>query len=104
MHVDDAAVVLHLHLRVPLEQQDAFRAYVAEAFPLFEARGDCRGAVYQAADDPAVFDEVFYYATEEAHQAAERAIDEDPIQRELLVRWRALLAGPPVVSVMRRWS
>lgn len=99
-----APVILHLRIRVPLARQEAFRAYVAEAFPVFEAGGDCQGAVYRIGDDPEAFDEVFYYASEAAYRAGEAALSTDPRQQALLARWRALLAGPPGVEVVRRWS
>ncbi len=102
MHIDEAAVVLHLHIRVQAEHRQAFFAYVQDAFPVFEAQGDCRGVVYAVAGDPEAYDEVFYYRTEEAYQAGERAIREDPVQVALLQRWRALIAGPPTVVVHRR--
>ena len=101
MRIDEAAVVLHLHIRVKPENRPAFAAYIADAFPVFEAGGDCRGAVYVDATDPEALDEVFYYRTEAAFQAGERAIQEDPVQVALLARWRALLEGPPRVVVKR---
>lgn len=102
MRIDEAAVVLHLHIRVKAGHREAFLAYVRDAFPVFEAAGDCLGAVYAVAGDAEAYDEVFYYRTEEAYQAGERAIREDPAQVALLARWRALLDGPPAVAVHRR--
>lgn len=104
MHIDDAAVILHLLIRVKPENLDAFRAYIRDAFPVFERGGDCRGAVYQDARDPERFDEVFYYRTEAAYQEGERGIREEPEQIALLARWRTLLEGPPEVVVQRRFS
>ncbi|MFN3430262.1 MAG: putative quinol monooxygenase [Candidatus Sericytochromatia bacterium] len=102
MTIDEAAVVLHLHIRVRDDHRQALMAYVREAFPVFEAQGGCKGVLYQDAGDPERYDEVFYYASEESYQAGERAIQEDPEQVRLLERWRALLAEPPVVKVFRR--
>lgn len=102
MRIEEAAVVLHLHIRVRAANREAFRAYIREAFPVFEAQGGCKGAVYGDASDPERYDEVFYYLSEESYQAGERAIREDPEQVLLLARWRALLDGPPRVEVFRR--
>lgn len=102
MTIDDAAVVLHLRIRVRAEHQPAFRDYIREAFPVFEATGGCVGAVYADAADPERFDEVFYYDSEASYQAGERALHEVPEQAALLARWRQLIEGPPVVEVFRR--
>ena len=104
MKIEAAEVVLHLRIRVKADQQPAFQTYLREALPVFEAQGDCQGVVYVDADDPESFDEVFYYASEAAYQAGERAIRENETQIALLARWRALLDGPPQVSVQRRYA
>jgi hypothetical protein len=102
MRIEDAAVVLHLRITVREPNRAAFLAYVREAFPVFEATGGCKGAVYLDARDPERYDEVFYYDGEASYEAGERAIREDPAQVALLARWRALLDGPPEVEVVRR--
>ena len=104
MNVEDAEVVLHLHIRVGTESLLAFKSYLEEAFPVFEAASDCRGIVYACTDDPECFDEVFYYRTAEDYERAERALSEDPRQRALIERWRSLIEGPPRVEVCRRLS
>lgn len=101
MRIDEAKVVLHLQIRVKAANREAFFAYVRDAFPVFEAGGDCLGAVYAVDGDPDALDEVFYYRTVAAYEAGERAIREDPAQVALLARWRALLEGPPTVVVHR---
>lgn len=102
MNVEDAAVVLHLHIRVNTENLLAFKSYVEEAFPVFEAASDCQGMVYACTDDPECLDEVFYYKTAEDYEQAERALTEDPRQKALIAKWRSLLEGPPRVEVCRR--
>lgn len=102
MRIDQAVVVLHLHIRVAEANRAAFLDYIREAFPIFEAGGECQGAVYAHAGDPELYDEVFYYASEAAYEAGEQAIQNDPVQVALLKRWRALLEGPPTVVVNRR--
>lgn len=102
MTLDDAEVILHLHIRIKRENHDAFAAYIHDAFPVFEANGDCRGAVHVSSADPEVFDEVFYYRDEAAYQAGEAALTSDPVQAELLKRWSELLEGPPRIEVFRR--
>jgi hypothetical protein len=103
MNISDAFIVVHLHIRVKQANQAAFGDYLREALPIFESIGDCQGAVYSDAADPECFDEVFYYASEAAYAAAERAIRENPREIALLARWRALLAEPPKVVLERRW-
>lgn len=104
MKIDEAAVVLHLHVRVKQENHEAFWQYIRDAFPVFEAAGDCKGMVYVNVDDPESLDEVFYYSSDAAYQAGERAIRENKAQIALLARWRTLLDGPPRVVVQRRMT
>lgn len=101
MDINGAAVVLHLQIRVKRENHDAFRRYVDEAFPIFEAQGGCRGMVYVDPHDPESFDEVFYYATVADYEAGEQALH---MHEALLARWRALLEAPPQVTVDFRWT
>jgi quinol monooxygenase YgiN len=102
MTVEEAVVILHLRIRVKAANREAFMAYVQVAFPVFEAQGGCKGAIYVDASDPERYDEVFYYDSEESYQAGERAIRENPEQVMLLERWRTLLEGPPLVQICRR--
>jgi hypothetical protein len=102
MRIQDAAVVLHLRLRLKPGCLEEFLVYVAEAFPVFEAGCDCRGVVYRDDADPEAIDEVFYYRTERDFREGERLTDHDPRQVALLQRWRALLACPPQIQVQRR--
>lgn len=103
MNLANAAVILHLTIRVKREHHEAFRLYIHEAFPVFERQGGCKGVVYANSTDPELFDEVFYYDSEASYEASERATCEDPIEIALLARWRALLDGPPRVTVHRPW-
>ena len=102
MHIQDAAVILHLRFRLKPGARQAFFDYFHEARPIFEAGCDCRGVVYAEAGDEEMLDEVFYYRTETDYKAGERLIEEDPAQRALVARWRELLDGPPQVTVQRR--
>ncbi|MBI5536081.1 MAG: hypothetical protein HY898_25395 [Deltaproteobacteria bacterium] len=102
MNIEDAAVVLHLRIRLKPGCMQDFLAYVSDAFPVFEAGCDCKGAVYADARDPEALDEVFYYRTEQDFREGERLTEHDTRQVELLKRWRTLLAGPPQVDVQRR--
>lgn len=83
------------------ENQAAFLQYIEEAFPRFMKDGDSLGMIYRSAEDAETYDEVFYYRTEEAYLAGEKAVSEDPETIALLKRWRALLEGPPQVEVHR---
>lgn len=100
MKIEDIAVILHLKIEIKPDCLQAFRDYIDKAFPIFEATGGSKGMVY-ACEEPNCFDEVFYYQSEEAFQAGDRAIQENPVQAELLKHWRSLLVGPPIVEVRR---
>lgn len=101
MNIEEAAVVFHLRIRIKAENRAAFFQYIDEAFPYYMKSGNSVCVVYQSADDPESYDEVFYYRTEEAYQAGEKAVAENPVDQALLKRWRALLDGPPQVEVYR---
>lgn len=101
MNIEEAAVVLHLRIRVKAANRAAFLQYIDEAFPYYMKSGNSVAVVYQSADDPESYDEVFYYRTEEAYQAGEKAVAENPVDQALLKRWRALLDAPPQVEVYR---
>jgi hypothetical protein len=104
MHVQDAAVVLHLRIRLKPGMLKAFFDYARGAFPVFEASCDCNGIVYADAQHPEAIDAVFDYRTEDDYQLGERLIAEDPAQVALLERWRSLLDGLPRVEVQWRIS
>lgn len=102
MHIQDAAVILHLRFRLKPDARQAFFDYMQDAFPVFEAACDCKGVAYVDAQDADAIDEVFYYRTEADYRTAERLLSEDAAHAALITRWRALLDGAPSVEVQRR--
>lgn len=102
MHIQDAAVILHLRFRLKPDARQDFFTYMQDAFPVFESACDCKGVAYVDAQDDDAIDEVFYYRTEADYRTAERLLKEDAAHAALIARWRALLDGPPQVEVQRR--
>ncbi len=100
MRIEEAAVVFTLRIRLKEDKLEDFKAYVEEAFPVFEKDGDCLGMVYSL-ENSAFLDEVFFYASEEAFRKANWSVEHDPVQVRLLKSWHALLAAPPEVSIAR---
>lgn len=98
--LSEAGVVLHLEVEVPAERREAFRAFCRRAFPVYESVGGCRMALYEDPAKPGRYFETGYYAAMEDYRRAERALTEDPAQAALIKEWRALLSGPPRVSVV----
>ena len=100
--IADAQVVLHLEVEVSPVRRDDFLEFCRRAFPVYESVGGCRMALYEDPAKPGRFFETGYYRAEADYARAERALEEDPAQASLIKEWRALLAGPPRVSVVRR--
>lgn len=100
--LSEAAVVLHLEVEVADGRREDFLAFCRRAFPVYESVGGCRMALYEDPAKPGRFFETGYYRTEADYARAERALHEDPAQAALIKEWRALLAGPPRVSVVSR--
>lgn len=98
----DAAVVLHLDVEVAPERRAEFLGFCRRAFPVYESVGGCRMALYEDPAKPGRFFETGYYRTMEDYRRAERALSEDPAQAALIKEWRALLQGPPRVSVVAK--
>ena len=97
-----AAVVLHLRIKTRAKDRARLRAFCRRAFPVYESVGGTRMELYEDLFAPGSFDEVGYYRALRDYRRSERAIRVDPAQRRLIAEWRALLLGPPEVSVFRR--
>ena len=100
--IADADVVLHLEVEVAAGRRQDFLDFCRRAFPVYESVGGCRMALYEDPAKPGHFFETGYYRTADDYARAERALEDDPAQAALIKEWRALLAAPPRVSVVRR--
>lgn len=100
--IADAGVVLHLEVEVEPARRADFRDFCRRAFPVYDAGGGCRMALYEDPAQPGRYFETGYYATLEDYRRAERALSEDPATAALIKEWRSLLKGPPRVSVVSR--
>ncbi len=100
--IAEAEVVLHLEVEAAVGRREDFLDFCRRAFPVYESVGGCRMALYEDPAKAGRFFETGYYRTEADYARAERALEADPAQAALIREWRALLAGPPRVSVVRR--
>jgi hypothetical protein len=94
-------VVLHLGGRVQPGRLDDLLAFLAEAVPFYERPGGITVSLLTGYDDPEEFIEVVEYADDRTYEADQRRVESDPEMRGYLDRWRALLTGPPRVTVYR---
>ena len=92
-------IELHLRIRVPPERRRAFDAFLAEAAAYYESPGGIRIRLLENRSDPADLLEIVEYESMEVFDADQRRVENDPVMRGYLARWRALLDGPPVVEV-----
>lgn len=92
-------IVLHLAGRVPDGGRPALEAFLAEATAYYEAPGGIRVRLQWDRADPGRFLEIMEYADEDAYEADNARVEQDPEMRAWLARWRALLDGPVVVTV-----
>lgn len=95
------AVLLELEVEVLPEREAEFLAFLALAFPFYESQGG-RMHLFRDERRPGVLVELGQYATDEEWAQVDRLTSEDARTGEVLRRWRALLAGPPKMRVLRR--
>lgn len=100
--IEDAAVVLHLHVEVAQEKRKQFFDFCHRAFPIYESIGGNRMFLYEDASAPGHFDEVGYYRTQDDYRRSEDAIKNDPVQAKLISEWRSLLSSPPKVTIQNK--
>lgn len=100
--IADSEVVLHLEVEVAAGRLEDFLDFCRRAFPVYESVGGCRMVLYEDPAKPGRFFETGFYRTEADYARAERALEADPAQAALIKEWRALLAAPPRVSIVRR--
>jgi quinol monooxygenase YgiN len=92
-------VILHLRIRVPPENRNALIAFLHEAVVYYEAPGGIRIRLLERRDAIGTFLEVVEYDSVDIYDADQERVAHDPRMRELLARWRGLLAEPPVVEI-----
>lgn len=95
------AVILVLEGRVPDGRQAALQAFLADARGFYESHDGNRLSLHWNRDDPCRFRETMSYVSEAAYEADDERTRSDPTMQDYLARWRALLEGPPEVSVWR---
>jgi hypothetical protein len=91
-------IELHLRGRVQPGRGADLVAFLREAIPYYEKPGGIRVRLMWDAGDPDRFVEVVEYADRDTHDGDQVRVAEDPRMRELLLRWRELLAEPPHVE------
>lgn len=97
-----AAVEVHLHIRVATEQRKALVEFLTEAIPFYQQPGGIRVSLWESESDPTRLIELIEYATEEAFEKDRVRVDTDPTMQGYLARWRRLLAEPVRVETLRR--
>ena len=95
------AVSLHLRIKVKEGKREALFAFLREAIPFYDRRGDSRTRLLADPHDDHRFIELIEYDTQEAYERGEWEVEHDPEMQAYLKRWRELLAEPPVVEVWR---
>ena len=94
-------IQLHLRIRVKDNAREAFLAFLREAIPYYESPGGIRVRLLRDRADPERYIEVIEYDSQDKFELDEHRIAHDPQMRAFLDRWRALLAGPPEVEVLK---
>jgi quinol monooxygenase YgiN len=94
-------IELHLRIQVAQGRREDFFAFLREAIPFYEQPGGIRIRLLEDAADDHRFIEVVEYADEAAYARDQQRVASDPQMQKWLVRWRALLAAPPVVETYR---
>ena len=94
-------IELHLTAKIAPGRREAFDEFRAEAIPFYESPGGIRVRILWDVADPERFIEVIEYADQAAHDRDQLRAENDVRMRDLLGRWRDLLAGPPAVETFR---
>ncbi len=92
-------VDLHLRIRVRPGRRAEFLDFLREAIPYYESPGGIEVRLLQDRADDHRFIELVQYDSESGYAKDQARVEHDPTMRSLLVRWRELLAEPPVVEV-----
>ena len=92
---------LHLRIRVKPGYRMEFLAFLREAIPFYESPGGIEVRLLEDLHDDHRFIELVLYENEPVYLRDQERVRNDPDMRQLLNRWRALLAEEPVVEVYR---
>lgn len=90
---------LHLRVTVLPGKRGNFLAFLREAIPYYESPGGITIRPLQDLHDDHRFIEVVEYADRATYLKDQERVSHDPVMKDYLQRWRALLAEPPVVEV-----
>ena len=99
--MDGTAMMLILEIEPAPGREAELLAFLAEAFPFYEDQGS-RMSLWRDVADPDRWLEIALYATHEEYEKVERLVRGDETTRQVLERWRSLLAAPPRVRALRR--
>lgn len=91
-------IEIHLRGRISEGKRSNFTEFLAEAIPYYESPGGIRVRVLWNALEPDEFVEIIAYDSQAIHDRDQLRVEEDERMRELLMRWRDLLDGPPRVE------
>lgn len=91
-------IELHLRIQAAPNRRGELLAFLREAIPFYESPGGIRIDLLADRNDDHRFIERVTYVDEAAYQRDRQRVAADPLMQSYLQRWRALLAGPPVVE------
>ena len=94
-------ISLHLRLRVRPERRPELLAFLRDAVAFYEQPGGIRIRLLERDGDPTELVEVVEYDSALSYATDQDRVEHDPRMRQLLARWRGLLAEPPQVVTYR---
>ena len=92
---------LHLRVRVLIDRREDFLTFLREAIPYYESPGGIEIRLLEDKTDDHRFIEVVLYENERVYQRDQERVANDPMMKQYLQRWRALLAEEPKIEVYR---
>jgi len=97
----DGVIELHLRSRLAAGRRAELTAFLTEAIPFYEAPGGIRVRLLWDVADEDRFIEVIEYADVAVHDRDQQRVEQDPLMRQYLRRWHALLDGAPEIETYR---
>ncbi len=92
---------LHLQIQVKPGFRQAFLDFLREAAPYYESPGGIAIRLLQDFADDHRFIELVLYDDERTYLRDQQRVAEDERMKQYLLRWRELLAEPPIVRTYR---
>ena len=92
---------LHLRIRIRAGQREEFLQYLREAIPFYERPGGIAIRLLEDMTDDHRFIELVLYDDEATYRQDQLRVEQDPVMKRYLDRWRSLLAEPPKVEAYR---